>query len=476
MKSANQLARAGVIAACLAFSTHPSKGDLAGDLAPLTKPDLVAAKQAIANLKETASRQSGAEKVGTERLSTSVRNLFTAEFRVESQIKESEKAEVEATKQDQLSRDWLVPNAFGSVNEVASRAAAVKAKEIREKAAQAVVAAQQNLRLQLQDMDTIVHDYLNTQNFGVVLILADTIKSINERSMPERMFNPSFSEEAIATIRGFIQSRSDWLLTAKNAEEAGNFEEAIRYYAKARDVGGKRRCAAKLAADLEKQDMTGSAIDYYELAGDFQKAAALRKAHPDLRADKFRELGAEDLYAKVSPCCVRVLNGGGLGSGFFFQRGGYILTNRHVVSDKGPITVKLDDGRSFEAKVIAKGGDIDLAIVRIELAEHDTIGFRSVEDVKIGLPVSLIGYPEIDMPTATLNTGRISNTDRIFRNNPVYQLDVSANHGNSGGPVVDQAGHLVGILTFGLNDLDKDRFNFAITGKAAKEFVDKHLK
>jgi S1-C subfamily serine protease len=75
-----------------------------------------------------------------------------------------------------------------------------------------------------------------------------------------------------------------------------------------------------------------------------------------------------------------------------------------------------------------------------------------------------------------MNSGLVSNTDRTYENNPVYQLDVSANHGNSGGPVVDQTGQLVGILTFGLGDIDLDKFNFAIEVGTVAEFVAEQIK
>jgi len=448
---------------------------LDNELEPLKKPDLQTARLVVANLSKLASNQSGQEKVRTQRVAALVKNLFTAEFQVAEAFRSIEKNEVEVTRLQQTSRDWMIPNVWGKVNETAARDALVRAKEIKDKAAQRLENAQKELLDQLREADSLTHDFYDFQDFGVVFVLSGAVNAITERSLPKGMFKPSLPQAAIANLREFVQSRDEWLLTAKTAEEAENFEEAIRYYSKAKDHAGRKRCALRIAKELESGGLFGSAIDYYEIAGDLRKAGSVRQAHPDLRLDAFRKLNSEDLYAKVAPCCVRISSRRTLGSGFFFKRGGYILTNRHVIDQLGAITVKLDDGRSFEAQTVTKSANLDLAIIRIPLEDHDSVGFRNAEGINIGMQVCLIGYPELDLPTATMNSGRISNNDRIFQGNPVYQLDVSANHGNSGGPVVDDSGRLVGILTFGLKDLDIDRFNFAIKGEAVRDFVKKEM-
>jgi len=449
--------------------------DLGAVISPIQKPDVESAKLAVTNLQALASRQKGATKVRTERLLSVIKNLFTADFRVSEQIKAAPLDELEATKQDQNAKNWLIPNAFGTVNEVAARQSEMKAAKIRERSVKQLANRRQELLVQLQEADSITHDFHKLQEFGVVVALANSVRVINERSMPSKVFTPSFPESALNEIRELLRNRNEWLVTARNAETAENFEEAIRFYSKSRDLEGKKRCALRLARNLEDGKLIGSAIEYYEIAGDFKKAASLRKQNPDLRMESFRKLDAEDLFAKISASCVRVRTSNGHGSGFFFKRGGYILTNHHVVTSSGALTVELDDGRTFDAKLVAKGDDLDLAIIRISLSDHGVVNFRSGEDVKIGTPVVLIGYPGVDLPTATMNSGRVSNTDRTFKGNPVYQLDVSANHGNSGGPVVDEAGRLVGILTFGLKALDMDRFNLAIKVEAVHGFVQKEL-
>lgn len=449
--------------------------DLSKALSPLVKPDISSAKLVLSNLQQLAESKTGAEKVAIQQVATVIKNAFTADFAVAVKLKNMEKAEVEAVRQEKIAADWMTPNAFGSVNEVASRAALVKADEIRKKAVTDLIDAREKLILQLRDADATILIYHKRNDLNVVELLASTMLIINERSLPEDVYQPLFTRAQIAELNHFSQYRDDWLAEAQNAEESENYEKAIHLYGKARDEEARKRCANLLAANLEAQKLFGSALEYYEMAGNHAKASEIRKNNPAMLADQFKALTPDELYAKIAPCCVRITNGEGHGSGFFFKRGGYILTNRHVVGSGQNLTVKFDDESEFPAKLIATSEDFDLAIIKMDREDHPVIGFRT-QAVKIGLAVSLIGYPVKDLATSTMNSGLVSNTDRTFKNNPVYQLDVSANHGNSGGPVVDETGQLVGILTFGLGDFDLDKFNFAIQVETVAEFVQEHIK
>jgi hypothetical protein len=457
------------------YTDSDIKLSLGDEIAPIQKPDMESAKIAVANLESLSQKQSGTEKIRTERLLKVVKNLFTAEFRLAEQYKAAGQDELKAAHHDKNAKNWLKPNAFGTVNEVASRESAMKATEILQKSRDRILERQTDLLSQLQEVDAVTHDFHKIQEYKVVLILSEAVQAISSRSLPSGAFTPTFTASALNEVRNLIKNQEQWLASAKNAEASENFEEAMRYYSMAKDLRGRKRCALRMAQNLETRNLIGSAIDYYQIAGDFKKAAELRQKNPQLLTDSFTTLKPEDLFAKVAPSCVRVVQDGGHGTGFFFRRGGYILTNKHVIDGKGGIQVKFDDERVFDAEIVEKSPDLDLAIIKIPHDEHDQINFRLGEEVKIGTPVTLIGYPQKDLPPATMNTGHISNADRSFDGNPVYQLDVSANHGNSGGPVVDQAGRLVGILTFGLGDLKIDRFNFAITVEALDSFVKKAM-
>jgi len=191
-----------------------------------------------------------------------------------------------------------------------------------------------------------------------------------------------------------------------------------------------------------------------------------------------KPLSNEELYAKVEPCCVRIRSktkgSNGHGSGFFFKEGGYILTNNHVI-DNGTIEVVTSEGDTYKGQVLAQSKKYDLAVIKVDMDNHDVLPLGSSEAVKIGSPVALIGYPRLDMDTATMNSGMVSNTERTVYNIPCYQLDVTVNRGNSGGPVILKNGHAIGILTFKERDPDIDRFNFAVRIDVIREFLSREL-
>ena len=195
-------------------------------------------------------------------------------------------------------------------------------------------------------------------------------------------------------------------------------------------------------------------------------------------ASNIEELRNEDLYAKVAPCCVRIRTqtkgSKGLGSGFFFKERGYILTNNHVI-ENGTIEVITSEGITYKGRVLAQSKEYDLAVIKINLEDHDVLQLGTLDSVKIGTPVALVGYPIADLDTATMNSGMVSNTDRTLYDIPCFQLDVTVNRGNSGGPVTLKNGQAIGILTFKFRNPDIDRFNFAVRIDVIKEFLYEEL-
>jgi serine protease Do len=141
-----------------------------------------------------------------------------------------------------------------------------------------------------------------------------------------------------------------------------------------------------------------------------------------------------------------------LGSGVIIDgKRGFILTNAHVITHTGTITVTLKDERSFKAQVVGADPDSDLAVLHIKTSGPlPEASPGNSDDVMIGETVIAIGNPFGFSHTVT--TGVISATnrsfkanDRVFRN--FIQTDASINPGNSGGPLLNIAGELIGINT-----------------------------
>lgn len=138
----------------------------------------------------------------------------------------------------------------------------------------------------------------------------------------------------------------------------------------------------------------------------------------------------------------------GFGSGVIISKDGYIVTNNHVIDNADVISVKLNDGREFQGRVIGTDPSTDLALVKIESDDLPTIPVGDSELLKVGEWVLAVGNP-FNM-TSTVTAGIVSAKARTLG---VYnqgvesfiQTDAAINQGNSGGALVNARGELVGI-------------------------------
>jgi serine protease Do len=136
----------------------------------------------------------------------------------------------------------------------------------------------------------------------------------------------------------------------------------------------------------------------------------------------------------------------GQGSGFIISADGLILTNAHVVRDAKTVTVKLSDRREFTAKVLGSDTATDIAVLRIEAKNLPTVRLGDPNQLEVGDPVLAIGSPFGFEQTATQGIvsakGRSLPGDAVV---PFIQTDAAVNPGNSGGPLFDGSGAVVGI-------------------------------
>jgi serine protease Do len=136
----------------------------------------------------------------------------------------------------------------------------------------------------------------------------------------------------------------------------------------------------------------------------------------------------------------------GAGSGFIVSPDGYILTNTHVVGNADEVTVRLTDRREFPAKVIGADERTDVAVIKINAANLPTVKLGDPTRVRPGQWVLAIGSPFGFENSAT--AGIISATARSLPSDnyvPFIQTDVAVNPGNSGGPLFNLAGEVIGI-------------------------------
>ncbi len=136
----------------------------------------------------------------------------------------------------------------------------------------------------------------------------------------------------------------------------------------------------------------------------------------------------------------------GEGSGFIVDPNGIILTNAHVVSDAKDVTVKLTDRREFSAKVLGSDPKTDIAVLKIDAKNLPVVPLGSARDLKVGEWVLAIGSPFGFENSVTV--GVVSAKGRSLPDDgyvPFIQTDVALNPGNSGGPLFDSRGQVVGI-------------------------------
>ncbi len=136
----------------------------------------------------------------------------------------------------------------------------------------------------------------------------------------------------------------------------------------------------------------------------------------------------------------------GLGSGFIVSPDGLVLTNAHVVKGASDVTVKLTDRREFRAKVLGSDPKTDVAVLKIEAKDLPTVRLGSTRDLQVGEWVLAIGSPfgfENSVTAGVVSAkGRSLPDDSLV---PFIQTDVAVNPGNSGGPLFNARGEVVGI-------------------------------
>jgi serine protease Do len=164
-----------------------------------------------------------------------------------------------------------------------------------------------------------------------------------------------------------------------------------------------------------------------------------------------------------------------MGSGFIIDRSGDIVTNNHVVEDGKKITVKLPDGREFDARLVGADKATDIAILKIHSDRPlPSVEFGDDRQVRVGDWVIAVGNPFGLSNTVT--AGIISSIGRDIGNGPYtdfLQIDASINRGNSGGPTFDLQGKVIGMNTMIFSPSGGSvGIGFAIPSSTVREIVD----
>ncbi len=172
-------------------------------------------------------------------------------------------------------------------------------------------------------------------------------------------------------------------------------------------------------------------------------------------------LTTAELVKLAEPAVVRIAAGGGVGSGFVISKDGHIITNNHVVRGTNGrvatnIEVTMSDGNVLKATVVGTDPRSDLAVIKVEAENLKPLELASLANTQVGEDVVAIGYA-LDLkrgegPSFSVTRGIVSAKNRGIDESATsilgaIQTDAAINHGNSGGPLLNLRGQVVGVNT-----------------------------
>lgn len=165
------------------------------------------------------------------------------------------------------------------------------------------------------------------------------------------------------------------------------------------------------------------------------------------------------------------------GSGVIYKSNGYIVTNAHVVSDMETIVVVLSSGKSYKARLKAIDEQSDLACIKIDKGMLKPVIFGDIKQVVVGRPVVAIGTPLSFSLRNSASKGIISGINRSADGEYRFiQSDAAINGGNSGGPLVDLSGRVIGINTVKYVGYGVEGLSFSIPVDTVKYVLDQFEK
>jgi putative serine protease PepD len=164
-------------------------------------------------------------------------------------------------------------------------------------------------------------------------------------------------------------------------------------------------------------------------------------------------LTAGEIYKRSQSAVVEIQAGNATGTGFVVDEQGHVVTNEHVVGDSQTVQIRFADESEEQGRVIGNDPSTDIALLKVDLTGHNVtpVQLGSSAGVEVGDPVYAIGNPF--GLERTLTAGIVSAVNRDitapnnFTINDVIQTDAPVNPGNSGGPLLDAAGNVIGVVS-----------------------------
>lgn len=200
-------------------------------------------------------------------------------------------------------------------------------------------------------------------------------------------------------------------------------------------------------------------------------------------------LSVSDVVAMTADSVVEIMTGQesffgqsirlGAGSGVIVRSDGYILTNYHVIDNGSQITVRLRDGKTYEAKLVGFSEHLDLAVIKIEATDLHAVSYGNSDQVIVGESAIAIGNPLGELG-GTVTFGIISAINRDItiggEKMSLIQTSAAVNRGNSGGGLFNSQGQLIGIVTAKSSGSNIEGIGFAIPANVAQSAAESIIK
>ncbi len=174
----------------------------------------------------------------------------------------------------------------------------------------------------------------------------------------------------------------------------------------------------------------------------------------------------------------------GTGSGFVVSDTGHIITNNHVTKGCSKITVQLASGVRTQADLLASDADLDISLLKIKEPVSAHASFRASPQLRSGEPVVVVGYPLRGLlaSEASVTTGTLSALADPRDDHNLLQITAPIQPGNSGGPLLDKSGNIIGVVVGKLDAIKvaavigdiPQNINYAIKGDLVRQFLEKN--
>lgn len=330
-------------------------------------------------------------------------------------------------------------------------------------------------------------------NNSIIILLALTALQGCSYKYPVVGAFDGFNEVFIGTVNQNSANGTAYIeVESKNSGVKGRGSSRVTYIP-AFSMGGNQRGEADLTFDdgrnvkahwTSKSLTSGFGSGHDQFGNSFQFTFGMSEEDSvnHLSILQRRKSGLPDLPPPYRPKETRNRIGFSTGTGFFVTNKGHIVTNFHVIEDSKFVKIKTSDGKTLQAKVLRTDPVNDLALLHVDF---NSPFLRLGDDIIKGEQVLTIGYPLISVQgqESKVTFGNINALSGVKGDFRFVQIDVPIQPGNSGGPLINEKGEVVGVVTATLNVIHALRksgnlpqnVNYAVKSDYVLPILPKHL-